>query len=34
MYTLVFIIKLKLINDYAICFLSKSNIGYIPSILN
>jgi hypothetical protein len=34
MYTLVFIIELKLINDYAICFLNKSNIGYIPSFLN
>jgi hypothetical protein len=34
MYTSVFIIKLNLINDYAICFLLKCNIGYIPSFLN
>jgi hypothetical protein len=34
MYTLVFTIKLKLINDYAICFLIKGNIGYIPGFIN
>jgi hypothetical protein len=34
MYTLVFVIKLKLIDDYAICFLNKSSVGYIPSFLN
>jgi hypothetical protein len=33
MYTLVFIIKLKLSNAYAICFLNKSNIGYVSSFL-
>jgi hypothetical protein len=34
MYTLVFIVKLNWINDYAICFLIKGNIGYISSFLN
>jgi hypothetical protein len=34
MYTSIFIIKLNLVNDYAICFLLQSNIGYILSFLN
>jgi hypothetical protein len=34
MCTLVFTIKLNLNNVYAICFLNKSNIGYILSFLN
>jgi hypothetical protein len=34
MYNSVFILKLNLINDYAICFLVKCNIDYIPSFLN
>jgi hypothetical protein len=33
MYTLVFMIRLKLSNVYAICFLNKSNIGYVSSFL-